>query len=392
MYENLAKIWNLANRILANAPEEEGCTGCENEIYADLTNARQSIVSLSESQGGWNLKVLLPWITEEWFREDLEDALIDAGIPVNKKSVQLMLEESRGIFDDKSKRNDMLRLKAEDLCKEGKFHRYEEDESTEADKESSGLSSMCSTSAYASQSEKMLDLYRLYDVTQEILEYAPAEEDLLYLENEVLADLANLKQSLNGLFEKIGVTPEDWLPWYTEQWYREDLIYVLGELDIPATEYNLSIMIEACCGTLDDKSDRNDMLRMKVDDLCKEGKFVSCINFPDEDYNTIAENGLRHHYCTLRQKVKHVVGLDNCNLGSRLYSRHGKRYYKPYRNYFTGFDRELQSLVAVGLMEYSDEFAAEGQPINECRTYYFNRKGLDWLGNKLGITIKDPED
>ena len=124
MYENLAKIWNLANRILANAPEEEGCTGCENEIYADLTNARQSIVSLSESQGGWNLKVLLPWITEEWFREDLEDALIDAGIPVNKKSVQLMLEEIRGIFDDKSKRNDMLRLKAEDLCKEGKFHRY----------------------------------------------------------------------------------------------------------------------------------------------------------------------------------------------------------------------------------------------------------------------------
>ena len=153
MYENLAKIWNLANRILANAPEEEGCTGCENEIYADLTNARQSIVSLSESQGGWNLKVLMPWITEEWFREDLEDALIDAGIPVNKKSVQLMLEESRGIFDDKSKRNDMLRLKAEDLCKEGKFHRYEEDESTEADKVSCGLSGMWSTSAYASQSE-----------------------------------------------------------------------------------------------------------------------------------------------------------------------------------------------------------------------------------------------
>lgn len=85
------------------------------------------------------------------------------------------------------------------------------------------------------------------------------------------------------------------------------------------------------------------------------------------------------------QLAAHAIGLDY----KRPYQRHGKLFYRPYRNRFATHDkapdyRTWQGMVANG---YADTYAH-----NRYIYYYLTRKGLDWLGNALGITIHDEED
>lgn len=101
------------------------------------------------------------------------------------------------------------------------------------------------------------------------------------------------------------------------------------------------------------------------------------ITLPAEEYIYYEQNGRTITVCTLRQKALHTIGLNSRHIGRRLYTRHGKRYYKPFRNYFFGKDRDLDTLVSAGYMDYEDE------------RYRFNRAGLDWLGEQLGIVIKE---
>lgn len=82
-----------------------------------------------------------------------------------------------------------------------------------------------------------------------------------------------------------------------------------------------------------------------------------------------------------RGKAPLYVGLNSGHIGRRLYTRHGKRYYKPFRNFFGGKDKDLDLLVRAGYMVFDkDEF------------YHFNRNGLDWLEDQLGIYIYDEEN
>ena len=81
----------------------------------------------------------------------------------------------------------------------------------------------------------------------------------------------------------------------------------------------------------------------------------------------------------------HAIGLDN----NRPYKRHSKFFYRPYRNYFATHDKApdyktWQGMVANGYAESCES--------NGYIYYYLTRKGLDWLGNSLGITIYDEED
>lgn len=115
------------------------------------------------------------------------------------------------------------------------------------------------------------------------------------------------------------------------------------------------------------------------------------IHLPPTDYVHTDEDGRHITYTTLRQKAKHVVGLDRCCHNGRLYIRHGKRFYHPYRNYFAGRDKELDMLAEAGLMEFLDDTDTSGGIRREERVYWFTRKGLDWLGNELGIHIYDEE-
>ena len=115
------------------------------------------------------------------------------------------------------------------------------------------------------------------------------------------------------------------------------------------------------------------------------------ITLPEQEYIYCEKDGKQITVCTLRQIVLHIIGLrlDGRSNRGRLYTRHGKKYYKPYRNYFSGNNKELNKLVEAGYMEMNSETV---HGIEDYRTYWFNRKGLDWLGEQLGIVIKNEVD
>lgn len=112
------------------------------------------------------------------------------------------------------------------------------------------------------------------------------------------------------------------------------------------------------------------------------------IKLPENEYEHYEKDGKSYTVCTLRQICLHTIGLNlngRSNRG-RLYTRNGKKFYKPYRNYFSGNNKELDSLADAGLMEMISENI---HGIEDYRTYWFNRKGLDWLGDQLGIVIRN---
>lgn len=112
------------------------------------------------------------------------------------------------------------------------------------------------------------------------------------------------------------------------------------------------------------------------------------MELPKEEYTYVWENGRKITYCTMRQKALHTIGLNSGHVGRRLYTRHGKKYYKPYRNYFCGNDKDLDRLVEAGYMECLTEIK-HGK--KTC-TYWFNRNGLDWLGEQVGMIIRDEKN
>lgn len=82
--------------------------------------------------------------------------------------------------------------------------------------------------------------------------------------------------------------------------------------------------------------------------------------------------------------AKHCIGLDR----KKPYIRHGKKFYKPYRNYYaTGKDHEgWDEMVFAGYAERGKRNQHGGH------TYWLTRVGLDWLGENLGIKIYNEAD
>lgn len=83
----------------------------------------------------------------------------------------------------------------------------------------------------------------------------------------------------------------------------------------------------------------------------------------------------------LTELCKHMVGLDR----HQPYHRHGKAFYKPYRNYFCDgangnrlFDK-LTGVLGLITSRQSEKYVY----------YYLTRSGLDWLGRRLKIEIGD---
>lgn len=83
--------------------------------------------------------------------------------------------------------------------------------------------------------------------------------------------------------------------------------------------------------------------------------------------------------------AKHCVGLDR----KKPYIRHGKKFYRPYRNFFaTGKNcDDWETMKDAGYAERNKEKNQHGG-----YTYWLIRAGLDWLEEKLGIHIYDEED
>lgn len=87
------------------------------------------------------------------------------------------------------------------------------------------------------------------------------------------------------------------------------------------------------------------------------------------------------------QLAAHTIGLDN----KRPYQRHGKFFYRPYRNYFTTHEKDINFSVWQGLCDKGYAECRKGHNPGNI-TYWLTRAGLDWLGDELGITIYDEED
>ena len=78
---------------------------------------------------------------------------------------------------------------------------------------------------------------------------------------------------------------------------------------------------------------------------------------------------------------EHMIGLDYQN----PYHRHGKAFYKPYRNYYDAppdGDKRLDAMLSH-LISKSQKSPESGV------MYKLTRQGMDWLGRMLGIVIYD---
>lgn len=84
------------------------------------------------------------------------------------------------------------------------------------------------------------------------------------------------------------------------------------------------------------------------------------------------------------EKAKHCIGFGH----RKPYTRHGKQFYRPYRNYYsTGCeDENWDVMVLAGYATRGEQNSHGGY------TFCLTRLGLDWLGKELGVTIHDEED
>ena len=121
----------------------------------------------------------------------------------------------------------------------------------------------------------------------------------------------------------------------------------------------------------------------------ENGKWVAKsdkpIIFPKENFRREVRNGVVFMVCTLRQKAMQTIGLWLGKPNGKTYFRNGKKYYKPNQNCYIGNDKDLNKLVNADYMSF-EESIIEGKPYKK---YQFTRKGLDWLGDQLGMIIKD---
>lgn len=83
--------------------------------------------------------------------------------------------------------------------------------------------------------------------------------------------------------------------------------------------------------------------------------------------------------------AKHAIGLSR----KKPYKRHGKFFYKPYRNFYSACKQDCEvwdALVAQGYAKGGKKDRYGG------REYWLTRSGLDWLGSRLNIHIYDEEE
>lgn len=87
------------------------------------------------------------------------------------------------------------------------------------------------------------------------------------------------------------------------------------------------------------------------------------------------------------EHCKHMVGYDH-HIPPKVYHRHGKAFYKAYRNYWYGKmrdDFEYMCRKTFGYMERT-------VPSNDGYVYYsLTEEGLKWLGRKTKMIIKETD-
>lgn len=82
--------------------------------------------------------------------------------------------------------------------------------------------------------------------------------------------------------------------------------------------------------------------------------------------------------------ASHAIGLDY----KRPYTRHGKKFYKPYRNYYDTFTSD-EVWLELEKLGYAKSYGLKVIDGREHISFELTRKGLDWLGDVLDIKIYD---
>lgn len=84
----------------------------------------------------------------------------------------------------------------------------------------------------------------------------------------------------------------------------------------------------------------------------------------------------------LIETCEHMIGLDY----KRPYHRHGKAFYKPYRNYYCAPER------GHPLLDKLSDFLITREADDKYVWYTLTSEGLKWLGRQLKITIKEDKN
>ncbi|MEG0035220.1 MAG: hypothetical protein RR743_01025 [Oscillospiraceae bacterium] len=112
------------------------------------------------------------------------------------------------------------------------------------------------------------------------------------------------------------------------------------------------------------------------------------MKLPNELYTHEARSdGTTVCITNMRQQVLHCIGMvDSGSSRHKPYKRHGKIFYRPWRNYFCAPypNKTWDALCDIG-------YADHGTVGEHGTTYWVTRKGLDWVGEQLGMTIYDEE-
>lgn len=83
---------------------------------------------------------------------------------------------------------------------------------------------------------------------------------------------------------------------------------------------------------------------------------------------------------------KHAIGMGY----RKPYRRHGRVFYRPYRNYFA---TSGEGIAHAHWKSLEDDGYAKSQKTENGRfIFWMTRSGLDWLGEKIGMHIYDEED
>lgn len=99
---------------------------------------------------------------------------------------------------------------------------------------------------------------------------------------------------------------------------------------------------------------------------------------PTMEYTDENEKILEEH----RELMRHALGMGHRG----PYTRHGKKFYQPYRNYFETNSKSAdypywERMFIAGL--------AQKNETGESIWYFVTRSGMDWLGKHDGIHIYD---
>lgn len=87
------------------------------------------------------------------------------------------------------------------------------------------------------------------------------------------------------------------------------------------------------------------------------------------------------------ENMMHMIGMYPEGV-RHPYKRHGKVFYKPYRNYWSGENKYLDYFSGcIGFVKKHEPAVCGQHPM-----YTLTERGIKWLGRQLDVTIYPEED